>query len=204
VAAETIARGAAELSVPIDPRQTEQLAHFAELLVRWNRRLNLISKADEPRVVPRHVLDALSAATYLRGPRVVDLGTGAGLPGVPLAVVRPELEFTLLDRHERRLTFVRQATIELGLANVECVQTDMAQYRPTALFDTVVSRAVRDPVRMWQVAQRLLRDAGRAVLFCGPDAEMPSELDRGVRLATMDAVVPGLERRHRLLVIDRA
>ncbi len=118
------------------------LLQFAALLRRWGAAFNLVSRRDSPRLVARHLLDSLSLAPMLRGVRVVDLGTGAGLPGVPLAIACPERSFTLIDRSERRIRFVRQAVVELGLTNVVPIAIDFDDFRADALFDTVVSRAV--------------------------------------------------------------
>jgi 16S rRNA (guanine527-N7)-methyltransferase len=202
--AAAIARAAEQAHLAIDARVAEQLARFAELLLRWNRSFNLVAKGDEQRLVSRHVMDSLTASAWLEGTRVADLGTGAGLPGIPLAINNQTRRFVLLDRSERRLRFVRQAIIELGLDNVTLTKTDIARYRPSTLFDTVVSRAVGEPTKLWRVAQPMLDAAGRAVFFCGPEAAAPSDVD-GVKQIQIDEVtLPGLERRHRLLVIDRA
>jgi 16S rRNA (guanine527-N7)-methyltransferase len=202
--AAAVARAAEQAHLVIDTRAAEQLASFTDLLLRWNASFNLVAKGDEDRLVHRHVIDSLTASSWLEGERVADLGTGAGLPGIPLAIINPTRHFALLDRSERRLRFVRQAIIELGLDNVTLTKTDIARYRPSTLFDTVVSRAVGEPTKLWRVAQPMLDAAGRAVFFCGPEATAPSDVD-GVKQIQIDEVtLPGLERRHRLLVIDRA
>ena len=202
--AAAIARAAEQAHLAIDVRAAEQLARFAELLLRWNRSFNLVAKGDEERLLSRHVMDSLTASAWLEGSRVADLGTGAGLPGIPLAINNQTRRFVLLDRGERRLQFVRQAIIDLGLDNAETIQTDIGRYRPATLFDTVVSRAVNEPTKLWRMAQPMLGATGRAVFFCGPEAIAPSEAD-GIKQIQIDEVaLPGLERRHRLLIIDRA
>jgi 16S rRNA (guanine527-N7)-methyltransferase len=158
----------------------------------------------------------------LRGDRVADLGTGAGLPGIPLAIAEPGRRFVLIDRHARRLAFVRQAIIELSLANVETEQVDFAGYRPAELFDTVVSRAVREPNKLWEAARHLLAAGGRIVALSGQERgherghEMAPETgpEAGPRSApgfegageiqNMVVTIPGLERQHRLVVVDQA
>lgn len=201
--ATAIARAAARAHVDIDANVAEQLSRFAGLLLRWNKTFNLVAKGDEDRLVSRHVIDSLTATSWLEGTRVVDLGTGAGLPGIPLAINNPDLHFSLLDRHERRLQFVRQAIIELGLDNVATVRADIGQYRPSTLFDTVVSRAVSEPTRLWRLAQPMLGATGRAVFFCGSEAAVPCDVDGAEQIHMEEVVLPGLERHHRLLVIDR-
>ena len=150
--ADELEAGALALGVGLNPSQIESLVRFAALLRRWNNAFNLVSRRDVPRLAARHLLDALSLVPMVVGRRVLDLGTGAGLPGVPLAIARPDIEFTLLDRSERRIRFVRQATLDLGLQNVVPVSADYADFRPGSLFDTVVSRAVAKPVALWRAA----------------------------------------------------
>jgi 16S rRNA (guanine527-N7)-methyltransferase len=202
--ASAIARAAEQAHLEIDPSATEQLARFAGLLLRWNASFNLIARGDEHRLVSRHLIDSLAASTWLEGSRVADLGTGAGLPGIPLAINNQDRHFALLDRGERRLRFVRQAIIELGLDNAAPIQADIGRYRPATLFDTVVSRAVSEPTRLWRIAQPMLGAAGRAIFFCGPEAFAPSEADGVKQIQTDEVALPGLERRHQLLIIDRA
>ena len=202
--AAAVARAAQQAHLAIDARAAGQLARFADLLLRWNTSFNLVAKGDEERLLYRHVIDSLTASSWLQGVGVADLGTGAGLPGIPLAITNPRRRFTLLDRSERRLRFVRQAIIELELDNVMPIQTDIRRYRPSTLFDTVVSRAVSEPIELWRMAQPMLGTAGRAVFFCGPEASAPSEVDGVKQIQMSEVTLPGLERRHRLLVIDRA
>lgn len=202
--AAAIARAAEQAHLAIDACAAEQLARFAALLLRWNKSFKLIARGDEDRFLSRHLIDSLTASAWLEGSRVADLGTGAGLPGIPLAINNPARHFVLLDRGERRLQFVRQAIIDLGLDNVMPVQTDIGRYRPETLFDTVVSRAVGEPTKLWRMAQPMLGATGRAVFFCGPEAIAPSNADGAKQIQIDEVALPGLERRHRLLVIDRA
>ena len=202
--ATAIARAAEQAQLSIEARAAELLAQFAGLLLRWNKTFNLVAKGDEDRLLARHVIDSLSASSLLEGRRVADLGTGAGLPGIPLAIDNPTRHFSLLDRGERRLRFVRQAIMDLGLDNVTPIQADIELYRPSTLFDTVVSRAVSEPSKLWRMAQPMLGATGRAVFFCGPEASAPSDADGARQIQIHEVVLPGLERRHRLLVIDRA
>lgn len=201
--AATILRQAAQARIGLDPRQADLLARFTGLLVRWNARVNLISKRDECRVVARHLLDSLAASKWLEGRSILDLGTGAGLPGIPLAIVNPERVFTLIDRNGRRLAFVRHVVIELALDNVTVVEGDFVDYRPDTLFDTVVSRAARPPAKLLPTVLRLSAPGGRALLLCAPETVPPEELAGVVKVRRVDLVIPGLGRQHRVLVIDR-
>lgn len=192
-----LAVGATALGVSLDEAQLERLLNFAALLERWNGAFNLVSRRDIARLIPRHVLDSLSLVCSLRGTRVLDLGTGAGLPGLPLAIAQPETNFTLVDRNQRRMRFVRQATFELGLTNVETVAVDFARFRPNALFDTVVSRAVTTPATLWRVAAPLLAPGGQALFLVG--ANDGGVVTDATSIERIDIRVPGLLRSHRLL-----
>jgi 16S rRNA (guanine527-N7)-methyltransferase len=194
-----LAAGAVALGVSLDSDQLEKLLKFAALLARWNRAFNLVSRLDMGRLVSRHLLDSLSIAPYLRGPRVADLGSGAGLPGLPLAVVRPELSFTLVDRNQRRMRFVRQAKFELGLTNIDVVAVEFARFRPSVLFDTVVSRAVATPAMLWRATAPLLAPGGQALFLVGANADADCMATGAATAERIDIRVPGLSRPHQLL-----
>lgn len=189
--------GAREFGLELQSRQVEQLLQFASLLRRWNVAFNLVSRRDVPRLIARHLLDSLSLAPLLRGARVLDLGTGAGLPGVPLAIVRPDIEFTLLDRSERRIRFVQQAKFEIGLSNVVTVVGDIVDFRAGTLFATVVSRAVAKPAELWRVAGSVLEPGGQALFQTGALEKDVASVEATVEQMVLR--IPGLARPHHLL-----
>jgi 16S rRNA (guanine527-N7)-methyltransferase len=191
-----LAAGAAELGLALSDLQCKRLCSFAASLRRWNRSFNLISRRDVDRLIPRHVLDSLTLVGLLRGERVVDLGTGAGMPGIPLAVMCPARHFTLLDRNERRIRFVSLVARELGLTNVEGVAQDYRRFRPSELFDTVVARAVADPDTLWNAALPLLSSDGQALLQVGANSRPPAEAGNVERI---EVRVPGLVESRFLL-----
>jgi 16S rRNA (guanine527-N7)-methyltransferase len=198
---EELESGALALGVGLNSWQIENLVRFATLLRRWNNAFNLVSRRDVPRLAARHLLDALSLVPMLVGRRVLDLGTGAGLPGIPLAIARPDVEFTLLDRSERRIRFVRQATLELSLENVDAVSADYADFRPGTLFDTVVSRAVAKPTALWRDAADLLAADGVALFQVGA-LENDSHL-AATNVESVSVRIPGLAQLHRVLRVRR-
>jgi 16S rRNA (guanine527-N7)-methyltransferase len=201
IESDEIESGASALGVELEERQREQLLQFAALLRRWGAAFNLVSRADNRRLVARHLLDAVSLAPMLRGVRVVDLGTGAGLPGVPLAVACPERSFTLIDRSERRIRFVRQAAVELGLTNVVPIAIDFDDFRADALFDTVVSRAVAKPAALWRAAAGLLSADGLALFQVGELELQPADVE--AEIESVSVRVPGLSRTHYVLRMKR-
>ncbi len=207
--------GAAALGVELNPAQADALLGFGALLARWNQAFNLVSRRDIERLLPRHLLDSLSAATELAPSRVLDLGTGAGLPGVPLAIVQPQLQFTLVDRNERKIRFIGQVVRELGLANVTPLCADVARMPGNDSFDTVVTRAVAAPAGIWALAEPRLAPAGRLVLLhrvhdgrttqAADGAAPESAAPPGTRIfGRRLAAIPGLAERHEVLVLGRA
>jgi 16S rRNA (guanine527-N7)-methyltransferase len=197
-----LADGLAGLGLSVTGEHQAPLLAFVDLLLKWNRKVNLVSRGDESRIVPRHLLDSLVLQTWLRGQRVADLGSGAGLPGIPLAIVEPERAFTLVDRSERRTRFVRQVVIELGLDNVDVITGDAASYRSATGFDTVTSRAVDHPATMWRLARPLFAAAGgRALLQCG-EQHHDARFDAAYAAQFLSTFVPGLDRSHYLWVVD--
>jgi 16S rRNA (guanine527-N7)-methyltransferase len=159
----------------LDAEARDRLIAFILLLERWNRRFNLTAVRAPTAMIPRHLLDSLALLPRVTAGPVLDLGTGAGLPGIPLAVARPELTFTLLDANGKKVRFVRQAALELGLGNIAPTQGRIETYRPEEKFVTIVSRAVAPSDFLWRCARPLLADCGRLLAMKGrrpPDDEL--------------------------------
>ena len=133
--------GAAELGTPLTEAARRQLEAFVPLLLRWNRVYNLTAIEEPSEIVTRHLLDSLAVLPWLEGSRALDVGSGAGFPGIPLAIARPQMHITLLDSREKRVRFLRQAVSELGLPRVEVVLARVEQYRGVDAFDSVLARA---------------------------------------------------------------
>jgi 16S rRNA (guanine527-N7)-methyltransferase len=133
--------GSRDMGLEPTPVQSERLLQLILLLARWNRSFNLTAVRDPLRMVPHHLLDSLALAPYLRGGAVLDVGTGPGFPGLPLAIVEPQRRFVLLDSNGKKIRFVRQAVMELGLDNVEAVQARIESYRSEEKFATILARA---------------------------------------------------------------
>lgn len=195
------------LAVALERHQAEVLKRFGDLLVHWNRAFNLVSRRDVERLVPRHLLDSLSIAPWVEGVEVMDLGTGAGLPGVPLAIAQPQRRFTLVDRNARRIRFVAHACRSLEIRNVEAIACDVIGLPADRRFDTIVARAVADVAEVWRLAEPRLRGGGRVlVLWRGQSEAEPRLPDALPRLARADqhhVRIPGLTRPHVLVVLER-
>ena len=140
-----------------------RLAAYEALIRRWGARRNLVSRGDLLRLRERHIEDSLALLPWCAG-SVVDVGSGAGLPGVPLAIARPEMAVALLERSEHKCAFLRHVARELDLDNVVVLQADARRWRPAEGFDTGVARAVAPPAAAWRLLRPLLAPAGSALL----------------------------------------
>ena len=205
---ENLTRAAA-IGLTLGARQRAQLVAFLTLLAKWNRTYNLTAIREPERMVTHHVLDALAVLPYLPRTdalRALDVGSGGGVPGLPLAIARPSWRVVLLDASQKKGTFLRQATIELGLANVEAVTTRIEDYAPAAPFDVVISRAFSDLATFARAGLRLLAPGGRLYAMKGAlPADEINALPASVRVvATVSLAVPGLDAQRHLVVMEPA
>jgi 16S rRNA (guanine527-N7)-methyltransferase len=152
--------GAELLGIALTEHESEQLLRFIELLSKWNRAYNLTALHDPLEMVERHLLDSLSVLPYLQGARILDMGTGPGLPGIPLALLRPAWDFVLLDSNSKKIRFVRQVKLELALDNIRPLHTRVEQYHPEKPFDTLIARAFTSLPRMLELTRGLWSPAG--------------------------------------------
>ncbi|HEV2219576.1 MAG TPA: 16S rRNA (guanine(527)-N(7))-methyltransferase RsmG [Casimicrobiaceae bacterium] len=195
---------ASPVALPADAQR--QLAAYLDLLVKWNRTYNLTAIRERADMVTHHLNDALAILPHLPGAkalRVLDVGTGAGVPGIPLAIARPGWRVVLLDSNQKKVAFLTQATIELGLANVTTVAARVENYAPDALFDVIVSRAYSDLASFLRGAQHLLAPGGILAAMKGayPRDEI-ALLPAGVTIVAAPALdVPGLAARRHLIVM---
>ena len=148
----------------LDARARLRLDAFGELVRHWNRAYNLVSRRDADRLEARHIADSLSLMPWIEGDRVADVGSGAGFPGIPLAIAAPRWRITLVERSGKKARFLRQALIELDIENAEVVLEDARQFDPSTPFDTVTVRAVAQPPVAWEIVRHLLRPGGCALL----------------------------------------
>lgn len=185
----------------------ERLARLVTELARWNARINLTAIRDPDEMVAGHILDSLAVRGLVAGRRVVDVGTGAGFPGLPLAVAEPDLDMTLVDSNGKKIGFVRHMIGELGLANASAVKARSERYAPENRFDTVIARALAPLPRLVALTGHLLADAGVLLALKGkyPGAEL-SELEAQGNEWTIEVTeltVPGLSQRARHAVLLR-
>ena len=130
-----------QTALSVTEQQQQQLVKLVLLLNKWNKAYNLTSVRDPQEMMVKHILDSLVVSPYLQGDRFIDVGTGPGLPGLPLAIINPQKHFVLLDSLGKRISFIRNAVRELELTNVEAVLSRAEEYQPDHQFDGVLSRA---------------------------------------------------------------
>ena len=190
--------GLRQMQIPADAACQQALLQFMQLLQKWNRAYNLAGAADTDTLIHRHVFDSLSLLPHLAGRRVIDVGSGAGLPGIPLAIACRDREFLLLDANAKKTRFIQQCIIEIGLQNAQVHRQRVQEYVPPQGFDTVVSRALApaDTLLAW-VDPLLIR--GRVLLMLGQAGCLP-QLPHGYRLqGVYPAGVPGAGRQIAVL-----
>jgi 16S rRNA (guanine527-N7)-methyltransferase len=187
----------------LDAPQKEKLLRYLALLHKWNSTYNLTAVRDPKEMVPRQLLDALSILHLIKGKRVLDVGTGPGLPGIPLAVALPQVQFTLLDSNGKKTRFVQQAKMELGLVNVTVVQSRIEQFSPDNRFDTITSRAFSSLQKFVDLTLPLLIDAGSLVAMKGslPKDEIKLLEQQGLKTLSEKLLVPmSSAQRHAVLI----
>src|SRR3984957_7959386 len=196
---EMLVSGAGELGIELDPIRAETLLKLVDELEVGNAQFNLTAIRDRPGMLRKHVLDSMSLQPYLRGERLADVGTGAGFPGLVLAVVNPQRRVTLIEATGKKARFVEQTAQRIGSGNVIVVNSRAENYRPFELFDTVVARALSSLADFVAYAGHLCAPGGRLLAMKGkrPDDEI-SALPRTIRvLAVHRLSVPGLpDERH--------
>jgi 16S rRNA (guanine527-N7)-methyltransferase len=200
---DKLAEGLAALSLNLNDHVKHQLIDFLHLLVKWNRAYNLTAVRQPEQMVTRHLLDSLVIGPYLQGPRILDVGTGAGLPGIPLALAYPDYQFTLLDSNGKKIRFVTQVVAELGLVNVDVVQSRVEAYQAKSRFDTITARAYSSIEELVKQTGHLLAEGGQYLIMKGayPVAEIEAMPAGYVLEAIHQLRVPKLESERHLLVV---
>jgi 16S rRNA (guanine527-N7)-methyltransferase len=201
-----LGRASAALGLALADTQVATLERYLDLLEKWNRVYNLTAIRERSRMVTHHLLDSLAVLPHVRGPRVLDVGSGAGLPGIPLAVASPALQVTLLESNHKKSAFLTQAVAELQLANVQVVMERVESWQPEARFDTIVSRAFAELGEFASLAGRLLAPQGVLAAMKGvhPFEEI-ERLPQGIRVEQVIRLrVPGLDAERHLVLMGAA
>ena len=203
---EQLARGLAALGLDLPPSAQEKLLAFAALLGKWNRVYNLTALRDAEQVISHHLLDSLAVLPHLgKAKRLADIGSGGGLPGIPLAIARPQLPVALVESNQKKSAFEQQAKIELGLANVSVHCERAEAWQPEEKCDVVISRAFSDLAEFVKLTGHLLAEGGVLLAMKGvhPYEEI-AQLPAGWRVAEVIPLqVPGVEGARHLVRVVR-
>jgi len=203
VALRTLNEGAARLGVPLDEAAARALLRLLDELERWNATYNLTAIRDKRLMLTHHLLDSLSVQPALRGTRIADVGTGAGFPGLPLAIVNPQRHFTLLDSNGKKIRFVAHAARTLGLKNVDAVHARAERFTPPQPFDTVTARAFAALETLAETVAPLCVPGTRVLAMKGRrDESELGALPPGWALERVEPLdVPGLGEARHLVVL---
>lgn len=200
--AEELGVGLQQMGLTPGAETQRNLLSYVELLKKWNRVYNLTALRDPEKMLTHHLLDALSVWPYIKGAkRVADIGSGGGIPGIPLALVLPDCHVTLVETNQKKSTFLTQVRIELKLENVEIVNRRAEEYQPEEKFDVVISRAFSSLVDFVAIARHLVAQQGKMVAMKGvyPQEEMAA-LPENVKVEQVVSLnVPGLNAERHLV-----
>lgn len=204
---ERIRAGIAAMSLELPEGAADTLAAYLELIAKWNRVHNLTAVRETDQMVILHVLDSLSLLPHLEGVKtLLDVGSGAGLPGIPIAIARPDIAVTLLDSSHKKAAFLAQAKTELALANVSVACERVEGWKAERPFDAVVSRAFADLVDFVDQAQHLVAPGGMLIAMKGvhPFEEI-ARVPATHRVArVLEISVPNLEAKRHLVFLEAA
>lgn len=202
---QKIAQAALSFGFAVSDAQTECLIQYLELLIKWNKAYNLTAIRDPQEMFVKHLLDSLSITSFISGDRLLDVGTGAGLPGIPMAILFPHKIVHLLDSNGKKTRFLIQAKLLLGLTNVEVINQRVEQVESEQGFDIIMSRAFTALDNMVSLCQHLLAPNGRFLAMKGliPEHEMKM-LEPNFEIASVTPlVVPGCQEQRHLITLKR-
>ncbi|MCS5587942.1 MAG: 16S rRNA (guanine(527)-N(7))-methyltransferase RsmG [Porticoccaceae bacterium] len=201
---QELERGIHSLGVPYRAEQIDQLLAYLAMLERWNKAFNLTAIRDPIQMIRLHFLDSAAVHQYIQGAtRIIDVGTGPGLPGIPLAILNPQINFTLLDSNGKKTRFLFQAISELGLPNVQEINQRVEKYQPDAQFDIVVSRAFSSISDMLKQCEHLVANNGFFLAMKGkkPDSEL-SQITKAYKVVDLSRLyVPQIDGERHLIKI---
>ncbi len=199
-------QGVKDLGASIDSSQLDLLTRYLDELQLWNKTYNLTAIRERDQMVIRHVLDSLAIVPFISGERLLDVGSGAGLPGIPSAIMQPELEVTLLDSNGKKTRFMRHACRTLGLENTTVVDARIETWQPDIRFDVITARAFSQPAVLLESISALLNENGSVLAMTGKlDSEQKVTDHVGFILADQTVLqVPMLDEARHLLIYRKA
>lgn len=209
-----LAEGVQQLNIQADDKQLDLLLQYVQLLKKWNQTYNLTAIEDTNEIISKHILDSLSVAEYLQGENIIDVGSGAGLPGIPLAIFCPDKQFTLLDSNAKKTRFIQQAAIDLGLKNVQVLHQRVEDFLPiieangkaTNEFNTLLSRAFAASDKLFVSCQQVLKclsEQGRIIFMLGKQNHLEA-LPNGYNVVDIHSIeIPNLEAQRHIAIVER-
>ena len=200
----SLVAGARQLQVALDDTAADALLRLLDELVHWNRAYNLTAITDRAQMLTHHLLDSLSVAPFVQGSTLADVGTGAGFPGLPLALLAPQRRCVLVDSNGKKQRFVAHAARTLGLANVEALHARVEAVRPAQSFDTVVARACAALPQLLEWVTPLCGPGTRVLAMKGrlPEAEIAAVAPPWVIEQALPLQVPGLNEERHLIIVS--
>ena len=199
-----LSQGLAELGVDLDTATQQKLLDYLALLEKWNKVHNLTAVRDPSDMVTLHLLDSLSVLPHIKSGRLLDVGSGAGLPGIPLSIVRPDLQVTVMDSSHKKASFMRQAKATLGIPNLEVVCGRVEEFHPEHKFNMVISRAFSDLAEFMRLTAHLCDEGG---VWLAMKGVYPFDELAQIKGPTSEVVplrVPGLEAQRHLVFLKAA
>lgn len=196
-------QGITKLGLNVTVEMQEKLIAYLQLMLKWNKAYNLTAIRELDSMVIRHVLDSLSILPFINQSPVLDVGTGAGLPGIPLAICLPDYQFVLLDSNGKKTRFLTQAKIELGIENIEVIHSRIEDYKVDYCFEMITCRAFAALNTILDLTQHLVTSSTRVMAMKGKE-EMPLLAEGYIQLVQHELQVPWLDEERRLIEIQKA
>lgn len=193
-----LSSGLSQLQLTVSNEAQDKLLAYLHLLQKWNHAYNLTAITDFDKMITYHLLDSLSIAPFVTGNTIVDVGSGAGLPGIPLAIYFPEKQFTLMDSIGKKTRFIAQVARELQLKNVEVVQTRAEEYPIKNAFDTMTARAVASIDDLVKISRELLQEGGKLLMM---KSDVSSDELEKYSLTREKLTVPGIDGERCLIIM---
>lgn len=199
-----LAKGCKRMDLELSECQLTQLIKYIELFSKWNKAYNLSAVRDVNLMIDRHLLDSLAVLPLIKGHNLIDVGTGGGLPGIPLAICNPESQLTLLDSNGKKTRFLHQVKTDLGLENVTIINSRVESYQPEVLFDGVISRAFASLEDMVSGCHHMLAEGGRFWAMKGiyPEDELKPLEKHYIVANSFQLDIPGEPGERHLLEIE--
>ncbi len=201
-----LSNGLKQLNIDASIEQQTSLINFTNLLLKWNKVYNLTAVREINDIVRLHLLDSLSLLPFINGAkRLVDVGSGGGLPGIPLAIFNPNIEFVLLDSNIKKTRFIKQASIELGLKNVEVVHSRVEKFKPDQLFDCLTTRAFSTISQTLALVDHLLADHAKLLFMKSNTAEQElNDVSNSFKKEIIELKVPGIDAPRTLAILTKS